>query len=57
MTDPSTRLMKPEEVAPLFNVSPKTIIRWARTGLIAGTRTPGGQWRVPYAEVQARLSA
>ncbi|MEU8035587.1 helix-turn-helix domain-containing protein [Streptosporangium sp. NPDC049078] len=49
--------MKPEEVAPMLGVSPKTVVTWARTGRIAATRTPGGQWRVPDTEVKALLSA
>lgn len=32
-------------VAKLFGVSASTITRWARTGLIAARRTPGGHYR------------
>ena len=38
-------LMKPAEVADLFDVEPVTVVDWAKTGKIPATRTPGGQWR------------
>jgi len=49
-THPSTaghdaELMAPHEVADLFRVSPATITRWARVGLLPSTRTPGGHRR------------
>lgn len=33
------------EVARLFGVSPSTVTRWARTGLLQTVRTPGGHYR------------
>jgi excisionase family DNA binding protein len=33
------------EVARLFGVSPSTVTRWARSGLVASVRTPGGHYR------------
>ena len=33
------------EVARLFGVSPSTVTRWARSGLVASIRTPGGHYR------------
>ena len=33
------------EVARLFGVSPSTVTRWARGGLVASVRTPGGHYR------------
>jgi len=33
------------EVARLFGVSPSTVTRWARTGLLKAVRTPGGHYR------------
>ena len=33
------------EVARLFGVSPSTVTRWARAGLVASVRTPGGHYR------------
>lgn len=38
-------LMAPHEVAEIFRVSPATITRWARVGLLPCTRTPGGHRR------------
>lgn len=38
-------LMAPHEVAKIFRVSPATITRWARVGLLPSTRTPGGHRR------------
>jgi len=40
------RLMRPEVVADIYGVKPETVVDWARTGKIAATRTPGGQWRI-----------
>ncbi|MEU0516678.1 helix-turn-helix domain-containing protein [Streptosporangium sp. NPDC006007] len=45
--------MHPEEVAKIYRVDPKTVRRWARSGRIAATRTPGGQWRI-YASAVLR---
>jgi excisionase family DNA binding protein len=33
------------QVARLFGVSASTVTRWARTGLLAIVRTPGGHYR------------
>ncbi len=33
------------EVARLFGVSASTVTRWARSGLVASIRTPGGHYR------------
>ena len=33
------------EVARLFGVSTSTVTRWARAGLLATIRTPGGHYR------------
>lgn len=38
-------LMAPHEVAEIFRVSPATITRWARVGLLPCTLTPGGHRR------------
>ncbi|WP_256794071.1 MerR family DNA-binding transcriptional regulator [Terrabacter sp. Ter38] len=48
-------LMAPHEVARIFRVSPATITRWARVGLLASTRTPGGHRRFERASVMAHL--
>jgi excisionase family DNA binding protein len=48
------RLMKPSEVAPLFNVKAATVKDWARRNKIPFVRTPGGEIRVRPSDV-ARL--
>ncbi|MEU7457507.1 BldC family transcriptional regulator [Streptosporangium roseum] len=37
------RLLTSEEVAAVFHVDPKTVVRWARAGLLKAIRTPGGR--------------
>ena len=49
------RLLTPAEVAVLFGVDPKTVTRWAKTGLIGSIRTPGGHRRFRESEVTAYL--
>lgn len=53
----SERLITPREVAATYKVKPGTVSGWARQGKVRGTRTPGGQWRVYAADVEALLSA
>ncbi|MEU6785891.1 helix-turn-helix domain-containing protein [Nonomuraea angiospora] len=43
MTKSPARLLKPREVARLFDVEISTVVEWARTGKIPAIRTPGGQ--------------
>ena len=38
------------DVARLFGVSPSTVTRWARTGLLKAARTRGGHYRFPAEE-------
>ena len=42
---PESRFLSRVEVARLFGVSPSTVTRWARTGLLKAVRTPGGHYR------------
>ena len=35
------------QVARLFGVSPSTVTRWARLGMLHAVRTPGGHYRFP----------
>ncbi|HWJ63123.1 MAG TPA: MerR family DNA-binding transcriptional regulator [Acidimicrobiales bacterium] len=44
-------LLKPREVASLFDVTPKTIARWDEAGILASERTVGGHRRFPAAAV------
>lgn len=48
-----TGFLSRSEVARLFGVSPSTVTRWARTGLIQTVRTPGGHYR--YLAVPRRI--
>ena len=47
----ASRFLTRRDVARLFGVSASTITRWARTGLIAAVRTPGGHYRYRFEEV------
>lgn len=40
------------EVSRLFGVSPSTVTRWARVGLLKAARTPGGHYRFPAEETR-----
>ncbi len=40
------------EVSRLFGVSPSTVTRWARMGLLHAVRTPGGHYRFPERETR-----
>jgi excisionase family DNA binding protein len=40
-------LLTPGEVAELFNVTPKTVSRWAESGRLPAVRTSGGHRRFP----------
>ena len=48
-------LLTPAEVAALFRVDPKTILRWAKAGKIPSMRTPGGHHRYQSSDVHALL--
>jgi len=50
-----TEQMAPYEVARIFRVSPATVTRWARVGLLPSTRTQGGHRRFERAHVLAHL--
>jgi excisionase family DNA binding protein len=42
--DPGT-MLRPAQVASLFNMSPKTVGRWHAAGILVGVRTAGGHRR------------
>jgi excisionase family DNA binding protein len=41
----ASEFLSRREVARLFGVSTSTVTRWARAGLLATIRTPGGHYR------------
>jgi excisionase family DNA binding protein len=45
-----SRFLSRGEVSQLFGVSPSTVTRWARLGLLKAARTPGGHYRFPAEE-------
>jgi len=49
------RLMHPGEVAALAGVDPKTVTRWARTGVLPHTTTLGGHRRYRESVVRELL--
>jgi excisionase family DNA binding protein len=49
-------LLKPGEVAQLFRVDITTVRRWADSGRLGVTKTPGGQRRYHSKEVYALLN-
>ena len=49
------RLLKPQEVAALFRVDPKTVTRWAKSGKLSCIRTLGGHRRYRESDVRALL--
>jgi excisionase family DNA binding protein len=50
-----TGLMTQTEVAALFRVHPRTVLRWRHAGKLTTARTPGGQPRCYRLEVHALL--
>jgi excisionase family DNA binding protein len=48
-------LLTPAEVAALFRVDPKTVTRWARSGMLTSLRTLGGHRRYRESEVRKLL--
>jgi len=54
---PHDALLTPGEVARLFRVDPKTIVRWVKKGKLTEIRTPGGIRRIRESEVRAYLDA
>lgn len=49
-------LLSTIEVARRFQVTPSTVSRWAKRGLLASIRTPGGTLRFRPADVEAFLA-
>lgn len=53
----SETLLKPGQVAALFNVDPKTVSSWADSGKLTVVRTLGGHRRYLQTEVLALRTA
>ena len=51
------RLLTPGEVASLFRVDPKTVTRWAASGLLRSVKTPGGHRRFWASDVYRLLDS
>jgi excisionase family DNA binding protein len=55
-TTTGTPVLTPAEVARLFGVDPKTVIRSAASGRLGFIRTPGGHHRSRRSEIDALLT-
>ena len=49
---PDTAFLSRGDVARLFGVSPSTVTRWARTGVLPAFRTPGGHYRFRFEDMR-----
>ncbi len=45
-------LLRPKDVAKIFNISVKTLWEWQRKGIINAVRLPTGKLRYPKSEVE-----
>jgi putative resolvase len=45
-------LLRPKEVAKIFNISVKTLWEWQKKGVIKAVRLPTGKLRYPRSEVE-----
>jgi excisionase family DNA binding protein len=46
------RFMTARQVAALFEVSPSTVLRWAKEGRLPSFATPGGRLRFPRESIE-----
>ncbi len=51
MSEDYDELLRPREVAKIFNISVKTLWEWQSRGLIRAVRLPTGKLRYPRSEV------
>ena len=49
-------IFNPEEAAKRLKVTPYTLCKWLRQGLLQGARTPAG-WRITATDLQAFLNS
>jgi excisionase family DNA binding protein len=49
------KLLTPEDVAERLSVSPKTILKWLRSGQLKGIKIGGKLWRIREADLEAFL--
>jgi excisionase family DNA binding protein len=56
MPDDDPNILKPEEVATLLRVDPKTVVRWACGGRISAICLPGGHYRFRTDQIRAMLA-
>ncbi|MEM2425141.1 MAG: helix-turn-helix domain-containing protein [Candidatus Bathyarchaeia archaeon] len=45
-------LLRPKDVAKIFNISVKTLWEWQKRGIIRAVRLPTGKLRYPKSEVE-----
>ena len=50
-----TRFMTARQVAGLFEVSPSTVLRWAKDGRLPALVTPSGRLRFPRESIQEMI--
>jgi len=50
-----TRFMTARQVAGLFEVSPSTVLRWAKDGRLPALVTPSGRLRFPRESIEEML--
>jgi putative resolvase len=52
MEEDYEELLRPKEVAKIFNISVKTLWEWQKKGIIKAVRLPTGKLRYPRSEVE-----
>jgi hypothetical protein len=50
---PDQHVLTPGQVAALYNVNPKSVLRWEAAGDLTTVRTPGGHRRYPRVQFNA----
>ena len=52
MEEDFEELLKPKDVARIFNITTKTLWEWQKKGIIRAVRLPTGKLRYPRSEVE-----